>query len=268
MTDVGYFGPDSVTWRVHGEPATMVGGLRALLLQALHPDAMQLLYARSNFQDDPWARLQRTVRYVVTVSFGARAEVDAAAAQVRSVHHRLGIADPGQLAWVHACQVDSFLSAARAAGVRLGPAEEDRYVAEQAVAASLVEVPAELTPQTVDELDRYMARMRSQLACTPEAREAARTVIAPSLPVPAKYVVPARFGWTIISLLAVGLLPDWARRMYRVPPIPGTTFVATGGMRVLRRTVQMLPDRFREGPAYRAAKARVAETGDVSLGSG
>lgn len=258
MTDVGYYGPDSVTWRVHGEPVALIGGLRALLLQALHPDAMRVLYTRSNFQDDPWSRLQRTVQYMVTVSFGARADVDAATAAVRAVHHRLGIADPSQLAWVHACQIDSFLSAARAGGLGLSRADEDRYVAEQAVAASFVEVPNELIPHTVHELDRYMAGMRAELARTPEAREAARTVIAPPIPARGRYVVPARLGWTALSLLAVGLLPDWARRMYGLPPVPGIGLVTAGGMRGLRRFVQLLPDRFREGPAYREAKSRAA----------
>ncbi len=259
MTDVGYYGPDSVTWRVHREAVALIGGLRALLLQALHPDAMQVLYARSNFQDDPWARLQRTVQYMVTVTFGAQADVDAATARVRGVHRHLGIADAEQLAWVHACQVDSFLAAARAGAALVSSvAEEDRYVAEQAVAASFVEVPGELIPHSVRELELYMTQMRPALARTSEAREAARTVIAPPLPAKGRYVVPARLGWTALSLLAVGLLPDWARRMYGLPPMPGIGLVTAGGMRGLRRVVQSLPERFREGPAYREAKARVA----------
>src|SRR4051794_28806775 len=131
VSDLGYFGPESMTWRIHSEPVAMVGGLRALLLQALHPDAMRLLAERSNFRDDPWLRFERTVTYVGTVCFAPTAEVDEAAAQVRAVHHALGIDDPEQLAWVHACLVDSFLVAGRAAGIRLHPADRDRYVAEQ-----------------------------------------------------------------------------------------------------------------------------------------
>ena len=128
--DLGYFGPGSVTWRIHGEPVAMIGGLRALLLQALHPAAMTLLHERSNFQDDPWKRLESTVTYVGKVSFAPRAKVDAAAARVRAVHTALGVDDPEQLAWVHLCLVDSFLAAARASGLRLGPDEADRYVSE------------------------------------------------------------------------------------------------------------------------------------------
>jgi uncharacterized protein (DUF2236 family) len=256
--DLGYFGPESVTWRIHREPLSLVGGLRALLLQALHPEAMGLLYARSNFQDDPWARLQRTVAYVATVSFGSTAQVDAAADRVRRVHARLGITDPEQLAWVHACEVDSFLTAARASGVRLRRADADRSLVEQVRAAALVGVPDELAPRTVDELAAYFARMRPHLASTPQAREAARFVIAPPLPVPGRYVLPARAGWSTASSLAVGLLPAWARRMYRLPPTPGAGLATLAGMRALRGAVRALPQRWREGPMYRDAKARAA----------
>jgi uncharacterized protein (DUF2236 family) len=256
--DLGYFGPHSVTWRIHGEPVSMVGGLRALLLQALHPGAMALLYSSSNFQDDPWARLQRTVGYVATVSFAPREQADRAAARVRAVHEQLGVTDPEQLAWVHLCLVDSFLAAARASGLRLSSADADRYVAEQALAARLVAVPAELAPHTQDELAAAIEAMRPLLRGTREAREAARFVIAPPLPIPVRYRVPARAGWTTVSSLAVGLLPTWARRMYRLPPAPGAGLVTAAGLRTLRRAVRTLPERYREGPAYRAAKARAA----------
>jgi uncharacterized protein (DUF2236 family) len=258
MTDLGYFGPGSVTWRIHGEPVSMVGGLRALLLQALHPDAMELLHTRSGFQDDPWARLESTVTYVGTVSFGRRADVDAASARVRAVHAALGVDDPEQLAWVHLCLVDSFLVAARAAGLRLSRADSDRYVAEQVRAAEFVGVEAARTPTTAAELAEAISAMRPVLRCTPEAREAARIVLAPPLPVPTRFVVPARVGWTTVSALAVGLLPRWALRAYRLPALPGRRVATTAGMLALRGAVRTLPAQYREGPLYREAKLRAA----------
>jgi uncharacterized protein (DUF2236 family) len=257
-TDVGYFGPNSVSWRIHAEPLALVGGLRALLLQALHPHAMSLLYAKSDFQHDPWARLQRTAGYVATVTFAPTAKVDAAAAHVRAVHDRLGITDPGQLAWVHACEVDSFLASARAVGVRLSPEDADQYVSEQVRAAALVGVPDARTPRTVAELSAYFAEIRPRLRITPQAREAARYVLAPPMPVRGRYVLPARLGWTTLGSLAVGLLPGWARWMYRLPPAPGAGLATTAGMHALRRAVRALPVQWREGPAYRDAKARAA----------
>ena len=257
-SDLGYFGPQSMTWRIHGEPVSMVGGLRALLLQALHPGAMERLYTRSNFKDDPWQRLESTVHYVGTVSFGARADVDAASARVRAVHQRLGIDDPEQLAWVHLCLVDSFLSAARAAGLRLGRAEADRYVSEQALAASFVGVPADRVPTSAAELAERLAAMRDRLRATPQAREAARVVLAPPMPVPVRYLLPARLGWTTVSALAVGLLPGWAVRMYGLPVLPGRSLATAAGLRALRGAVRALPAQYREGPLYREAKERAA----------
>lgn len=258
MADLGYFGPDSVTWRIHSEPVAMVGGLRALLLQALHPGAMRLLYERSNFQDDPWARFERTTTYVGIVCFAPTAEVDVAAARVRAVHAALGIDDPEQLAWVHACLVDSFLAGARAAGIRLRPADRDQYVREQARAAELVGVAASRTPHTTTELRDFITEIRPRLAGTPEAKQAARVVIVPPLPLPRRFVLPARLGWTTVSTLAVGLLPSWARRMYGLPPLPGMSLTAAAGLRALRGAVRTLPAHYREGPLYRQAKARVA----------
>lgn len=256
--DLGYFGPDSVTWRIHGEPVAMIGGLRALLLQALHPGAMRLLYSASSFQEDPWTRLQRTVEYVGTVSFAPTDAVDAAAAHVRAVHRSVGVTDPEQLSWVHLCLVDSFLTAARAGGLRLSKADGDRYVAEQAVAARLVDVPEELIPRSRADVRRMLDGFRPTLRGTAEAREAARYVVAPPLPIPVAYRLPARAGWTTVSSLAVGLLPGWARRMYRLPPAPGTSVLTAAGLRTLRGALRALPEQWREGPLYRDAKARAA----------
>ena len=265
--DAGYFGPSSMTWRLHGEPVSLIGGLRALLLQALHPEAMRLLDATSNFRADPWTRLERTTTYVGVLSFGTTAEVDAAARRVRAVHAGLGIDDPDQLAWVHACLVDSFLAAARAAGLGLTASERDEYVTEQVVAAELVGLSAEAVPHTEPELQEYFAAIRPHLAGTREAREAARYVIAPPRPpVPRRFAVPARLGWTGVTSLAVGLLPGWARRMYLLPPMPGATLTTAAAMRTLRHAVRALPEQYREGPLYREARARVAGLGSVQPG--
>jgi uncharacterized protein (DUF2236 family) len=259
----GYFGPDSVTWVVHREPTALVGGLRALILQAVYPPAMQLLAKLSNFRDEPWARLERTAGYVADITFGTTETADAAAARVRRIHAALGIDDPDMLLWVHCCEVDSFLSAARYAGLRLNRGETDRYVAEQVQAARLVGLDPSATgrrtvPRSTDQLAGYFARMRPELAVSPEARQAALLVLAPPMPVPARYALPARLGWTALASLAVGLLPGWARRLYRLPPLPGTTLATSTGMRSLRLAISALPPALREGPAYRDAKARLA----------
>lgn len=254
--DLGYFGPDSVTWRLHGEPVAMVGGLRALLLQALHPGAMAKLVEVSDYRDDPWTRLRRTVDYVGVLSFAPRAEADRVAAHVRGVHRKLGVNDPEQLAWVHACLVDSFLAVGRAAGVRLDEGEADRYVGEQVRAGELAGVPGERIVRDRAELDAFVREIRPRLRGTGAARAAARLLVVPPLPVPRRYVLPARLGWTTVSSLAVGLLPGWARRMYWLPPLPGAGLATAGALHALRDGLRILPARYREGPLYRDAKAR------------
>lgn len=234
----------------------MVGGLRALLLQALHPGAMTLLDERSDFRADPWRRFRATVEYVGTVCFAPRPTVDAAAGRVRAVHARFGVDDPEQLAWVHLCLVDSFLAAASRAGLGVSGCDADRYVAEQRRAAALVGVPAARVPSSVAELQAAIDAMRPVLGCTPAARDAARLVVVPPLRVPVRYTFAARMGWTAVSGLAVGLLPQWALRMYRLPDLPGRAVATTVGLRTVRGIVRTLPNQYREGPLARQARLR------------
>ncbi len=256
--DLGYFGPDSVTWRLHGEPLSMVGGLRALLLQALHPDAMAVMDARSSFRQQPWQRLRSTVIYVSTITFGTTEQADAAAARVREVHARLGITDAEQLAWVHACEVDSFLAAGRVLGVVGDSADADRYVVEQARAAALVGIPDALVPGDAAQLAAFIASLRPRLRATPSALEAAHYVLATPLPVAGRWAAPARVGWSALAALAVGLLPDWARRAYGIPPLPGAGLATTAALRAARPAVALLPARWRESPPYQSAQRRAA----------
>src|SRR4051812_15960790 len=90
----GLFGPSTVTWRGDSESVLWVAGLRALLLQALHPAALSGVLVHSDFRADPWGRLLRTAEYVGTVTFGTRGEVDAIAGRVRSLHGKVAGADP------------------------------------------------------------------------------------------------------------------------------------------------------------------------------
>lgn len=256
--DLGYFGPDSVSWRVLADPLAMAGGLRALLLQALHPEAMVLMDAKTVFRDQPWDRIRRTAEFVATVTYAPTAEVDAVAARVRGIHARLGIAAPDQLAWVHNCEVDSFLVSSRLSGLDLSAAEADRYVLEQRVAGRLVGVPDELMPSSTADLARYFEQIRPRLALTREALRGARYVVAPPMSLRVELLTPARLGWTTLSALAIGMLPRWARRMYRLPATPVGDFATAAGMRALSRTVAALPERYRVGPAARSAYERAA----------
>lgn len=189
----GLFGPDSVSWRVVGHPAALVGGLRALLLQALHPLAMAGVAQHSNYLEDPMGRLRRTAGYVSTVTFGTHAEAEAAAATVRGVHRhvhgtdpvtgkRYSASDPATMVWVHCVEVHSFLAAYRAYARPLSRADQDRYLAEQVEAAVLLGTPRGRVPDSVDAYRDYFASVRDQLCTSPEAEAAISFVRRPTLP--------------------------------------------------------------------------------------
>jgi uncharacterized protein (DUF2236 family) len=271
MDDLGYFGPQSVTWRVHADPMQWVGGVRALFLLTLHPLAMAGVDQHSTYREDPIGRLQRTGEYLGAVTFGTRAEADRAAARVRGVHRRVrGVEpesntpywapDPELLLWVHCGEIDSFLTIARRAGVAVSAADADRYVAEQVTAAELVGIPRHLAPASTAELADYFERTRPSLRLTAAARETAKFLFLPPMPKLVQVATPARAVWASAAGLAFASLPRWARRLYRSPGLPTTDLGASVTLRGLRAASVVLPASIRHPPAYRAAQRRLAET--------
>jgi uncharacterized protein (DUF2236 family) len=254
--DAGLFGPDSVTWRVHGHPIAWVGGLRALYLQALHPEALAGVFTNSNYRDDPWGRLIRTARYVGVTTFGDTAAAEGAGAHVRAIHARLGTDDPYLLRWVHSCEVDSFLDVhRRAAG--LDDADAARYLEEQHRAAALVGLDDE-GPHDRHELETYFAVMAPELEVNAETRQIARFLLLPPMPWRVRLLTPAVSGWAVVSALAFRTLPGWARRLYGIPSLPGGDLAVTAALRAMRLGVDRLPEGLREGPELRAARDRIA----------
>lgn len=274
--DLGLFGPDSVSWRVLGDPVLAVGGLRALLLQALYPRAMAGLIQTSGYRSDPWGRLRRTAGYVSTVNFGTTAQAERAGARVRAVHARLRTIDPDTgaefrvdeprlLRWVHVTEVESFLTTARRAGVRVTAADADAYYQEQRRCAALVGLDPETVPGSAEEVAEYYRAIRPELRLTRAAAEGAVFMAVP----PMRWWLgwtPARAGWLGLMALAMALLPPWARRLYGLPGLPTTDLTATLSTRALRLTLATLPRNLRQGPIYRDAihrAQRVAALGPV-----
>lgn len=271
MDDLGYFGPDSVTWRLHADPMQWVGGVRALFLLSLHPLAMAGVDQHSTYREDPLGRLQRTGDYLASITFGSTAEADRAAARVRGVHRKVrGVEpesgtpywapDPELLLWVHCGEIDSFLTVGRRAGIRVSAADADRYIAEQVTAAGLIGIPRALVPASTAELADYFQAARPTLRTTAAARATARWLFVPPMPTLVQLATPARAVWASAAGLAFATLPRWARRMYGSPGLPTTDLGASLTLRSLRAASSVLPAQLREPPAYRAAKRRAAET--------
>ena len=218
--DDGYYGPASVTWRSAGDLSAPVAGLRALMLQALHPLAMAGVDQHSDWREDPVGRLAATSAYLATVSFDDKAAADRAAARVRRIHTRVSgvdnvtgrayaASDPALLLWVHASLVDSNLVARTLFGTPLPGAEADHYVAEMVVAAELVGVPRDQVPASATQLASYIDSMRPELACTLAAKESMAFLLDP----PGLDEDIAEI-WQDVRDGAVGSLPDWAAQLY------------------------------------------------------
>ncbi|SNR74521.1 oxygenase MpaB family protein [Blastococcus mobilis] len=273
---LGFFGPDSVTWRIHADPSYHLGGMRALMLQALHPVAMDGVARNSaGFRDEWWMRMTRTGQYVETVTFGTRTEARRMAARVRGLHRQLSgveettgrayrVDDPDLLLWVHACEVESLLTTARRAGVPLSDTDADRYVLEQVASAQLIGVPLATVPTSVAELDAYFEIVRPSLAATPAAVEGVRRLFLPPMPGWLQVLTPARPAWGTLASLGMALLPAWARRMYSLPGLTLTDAAATAGLKAFRAAFLALPERARWSPTVRAGFERAAAVEDLT----
>jgi uncharacterized protein (DUF2236 family) len=233
-------------------------------MQGLLPEAVASIVAHSGYKDDPWGRLFRTAEYIGVITYGTTAEAERAAAHVRGIHRRLRLDDPEWLMWVHASFTDSLLTTAQRAGVELTSADADAYVAEQRTAARLVGLDETTAPDSVASLNHYIDEMRPTLAADRTAREIARFVLVPPMPLKTRFLTPARPAWAGVAATAFALLPVWARRMYGGPmlglPFVGTAVAdtqATIAVRALRHGLMTLPDSARTGPHVAAARERL-----------
>lgn len=277
--DLGLFGPDSVTWRVHREPILLVAGLRSLYLQALHPRAVAGTAQNSTYQQDPWRRLEHTAVFVTTAVYGTTAQAQAAGRRVRGIHARMRAVDPDTgttfrldepelLRWIHVAEVESFLTVARRAGLALTDDEADRYLSEQRRAAELVGLDPETVPGSTAEVAEYYRSMRPVLRLTRDSAETALFLSHPPLPFKLGWT-PVRLAYSGIAALAISLLPPWARQRYGLPGLPTTDLSAGLSARALRASLNLLPRRVFEGPIYQAAMRRAeAAAGREALAAG
>ncbi|WP_370288342.1 oxygenase MpaB family protein [Nocardioides sp.] len=221
-----WFEPGSAIMQVHADASMFIGGIRALLLQSLHPAAMRAVSEHSGFRGDMWGRLARTSRFLAVTTFGTADDAQQAVDIVRAIHDRItgtmpdgtpyAASDPHLLLWVHVAEIDSFLLAHQTYGARpLDQAGRDEYVAQTAEVARRLGV---IDPPTTEaELREVLARFRPELRGTPEAREAVGYVLLrPPLPL----VVRPAYG--VLASAAIGLMPAWTRRQLRLPWLPVT----------------------------------------------
>lgn len=234
--DPGLFGPGSVTWELMGDPATFVGGIRALMIQAAHPEVVAGVKDHSSYRADPLGRLSRTSNYVTATSYGAMPEVEAAVAEVRRAHravrgrsHRdiaYTASTPRLAAWVHNTLTDSFLAAHRVyGGRRLAEAEADRFVREQAKVGSLAGV--EDLPSSARALSDWVATY-PDLAVSPGMVETIAFLRRPPLE------PTVRAGYTVLANGAVAIIPTRIRDILGVSAGTGSRALGRLGTGFLR----------------------------------
>lgn len=255
------FSPDSAIWEVHSDVAMLIGGVRALLLQTLHPLALAGVTQHSTYRTDPLGRLQRTGAFVATTTFGTRTESDEIIEMVRAVHSRVnGTAadgrpysalDPHLLSWVHCTEADSFLRARQRYGANpLADDRADQYVAE------IGEIGHEMgvidPPQNREELRERLISYRPELAVSPDTRDTVRFLAFPPLN------LAARPSYGVLFAAAATMLPGFARRMLMIPVLPLSEPLAIrpAATAIMRTLNWALGDH----PAVVAAKAAQAST--------
>ncbi|WGW10503.1 oxygenase MpaB family protein [Saxibacter everestensis] len=273
--DAGYFRSDSAVWTVHREMATIVAGIRALLMQALHPGAMAGVRDWSNFRDDPLGRLAGTIRWIFTVTYGDTKAASEGTAWVRKLHERVrgsyldakgrevaySANDPELLSWVHLAFTDSFLATHRIWGKRF-PGDEDDYVREWAIAGDLMGVPE--PPRSAAELQRQLNAFYDSgvLCATDTVRETIGFLRRPPLALMLRPGYRVLFGGAVASLepkyrellgLEVPNVRIGGRGSIRLPVISATRIV----LGVVGRA---LGD---QGPSEQAARSRLARLADA-----
>jgi uncharacterized protein (DUF2236 family) len=228
--DPGLFGPGSATWRVHGDPAMLIGGLSALMLQTLHPLAIAGVEEHSSYRDDPLGRLGRTGSFVTGTTFGSTEAAERLIKLVRGIHRKVrGTApdgrpysadDPALLTWVHTTEVTSFLRAhQRFTPFPVRGDQADRYLHEVATIAE--RLGAEDVPRSRVAVRAYFRDVRPQLAAGAQALDAMTFLTAP---MPGNPIMTT--AHQLVVRAAVGLLPGWARDMLGRPH-PGLVGQAT-----------------------------------------
>jgi uncharacterized protein (DUF2236 family) len=264
-TSDGYFAPDGAARRVSRELALMLGGGRALLLQVAHPLVAAGVAGHSDFRENPWQRLAGTMNAVWAIVFGSRAEADRAARRVHAMHGKVhgtlttpagafaagtpySALDPELLLWVHATLVDTALLVHGRWVRPLSEAEQSAYYEEMKTCARLFGTPDSVIPDTLSDFRGYMAAMLEgpYICVTDTARDIARAVMRPPLPLPLR---PA-MEWS--NMVTAGLMPPRLRDDYGLAWDPARAVVVTASREWTRHiAMRLLPERLRTVPASR-----------------
>jgi uncharacterized protein (DUF2236 family) len=252
------FAPDSAIRRIGGEAVLMLGGGRALLMQAAHPLVAAGIVGHSRYAEEPWRRLARTMLALYTVVHGTKADAERVSQRVRSVHAtvrgripaRMGelaarteysALDPKLQLWVHSTLVDTGLVMHETFVSPLEAAEQEAFYDEMKVVARVFGVPARILPPTLADFRAYQRDCveRGEVVVTDAARAVAATVLDPPVP---RALRPAV---RVLNLATVGLLPWDLREQYGLPWSRAREALLRSSAASVRRGLPLLPARVR-----------------------
>jgi uncharacterized protein (DUF2236 family) len=252
--DDGWFGPSSTIWSVHADAATLVGGIRALLVQAMHPTVLAGFDQHSAYREDPESRLQRTATFVTVTTFGTTAQAEAACERVRRAHRPVrgrtlhgrdyDADDPELLGWVHLALADSLAVAVADYGHTAF--DLDAYLSDMAVVGEYL--AAANVPHDGAELAAAYEHYRPQLRVD-EATAAAHAFLLDP-PLPARIRRPYR---VIAAAAAASLSPDLRPLLAARPVLPDVPARVVG-----RAATALLARILGPSPAATAAHRRTA----------
>ena len=271
--DPGYFGPDSMMWKVNKEITVLFGGARALLMHAAHPLIAAGARQTSFYQRDPWKRLIRTLSLQNSVTFGTIEEANDSATRINKLHEVIkgedevtggyyDALDHEQLLWVHACLQLSSIYFYEKTVKKLSEEEKDKYHIENMLSAKLVLIDIENMPKTHEELKKWVinkSKEEKYLLLTDVAKDVEEIISGGPVP---KHIKPI---WPFISFTAFNTLPDEFKVIYGVKTTKFKSLILRFNLLLLKSTRPLLPPFFRLIPPARWAKQRLSKHPDLKF---
>ncbi len=267
QVDYGYFGPDSMMWKVNKEITVLFGGARALLMHAAHPLIAAGARQTSFYQRDPWKRLIRTLSLQNSVTFGTKEEADESALRINKLHEVINgkdevtggyydALDEEQLLWVHACLQISSIYFYEKTVRKLTKEEKDKYHAENCIAAELVLISSEYLPKTHEDLKNWVinkSREKNYILLTDVAKDVYDIIGGGPVP---KHIKPI---WPFIAFTAFNTLPPEFKTIYGISESKLKNLIVNFNLALLKITRPFLPPFFRLIAPARWAKQRITK---------
>ena len=267
QSDPGYFGPNSMMWKVNKEITVLFGGARALLMHAAHPLIAAGARQTSFYQRDPWKRLIRTLSLQNSVTFGTKDEADESANRINKLHEVIkgndevtggyyDALDHEQLLWVHACLQVSSIYFYEKTVRKLTEDEKNQYHKENTLAARLVLVDVNQMPTTHEELKDWVvakSKEKNYLVLTDVATDVYKIIGGGPVPIHIKPI------WPFIAFTAFNTLPKEFKEIYGIKDTKFRRFLVNFNLSILKFTRPFLPPFFRLIAPARWAKQRITK---------